>query len=86
MYVAIWYVLVKLLLFLNETLLEMKELLPMTKNMSIFIQLYSCLHTHGGKVRDARLREFGHVQRRDSGYAGQRMQKMELPARREERQ
>ncbi|PME06485.1 hypothetical protein A8A06_13560 [Escherichia coli] len=36
----------------------------------------------GDKVREARLRWFGHVQRRDSGYIGQRMLKMELPGRR----
>lgn len=34
------------------------------------------------KVREARLRWFGHVQRRDSGYIGRRMLEMELPGRR----
>lgn len=31
------------------------------------------------KVREIRLRRFGHVQRRHSGYIGLRMLKMELP-------
>uniref|UniRef100_A0A3Q3JMD5 YjeF N-terminal domain-containing protein n=1 Tax=Monopterus albus TaxID=43700 RepID=A0A3Q3JMD5_MONAL len=36
----------------------------------------------GDKVREARLRWFGHVQRRDSGYIGRRMLEMELPGKR----
>ena len=36
----------------------------------------------GEKVREARLRWFGHVLRRDIDYIGQRMLKMELPGRR----
>lgn len=36
----------------------------------------------GKKVREARLRWFGHVQRRDSEYIGRKMLKMELPGRR----
>ena len=36
----------------------------------------------GDKVREGRLRWFGHVQRRDSGYIGRRMLDMELPRRR----
>ena len=35
------------------------------------------------KAREARLRWFGHVQRRDSGYIGRRMLEMELPGRRQ---
>ena len=35
----------------------------------------------GDKVRGARLRRFGHVQRRVSEYIGRRMLKMELPGR-----
>ena len=37
------------------------------------------------KVREARLRWFGHLQRIDSEYFGGRMLKMELPGRRERR-
>ena len=36
----------------------------------------------GDKVREARLRWFGHVQRRDSEYIGRRMLSFELPGRR----
>ena len=36
----------------------------------------------GEKVREARLRWFGHVLRRDEGYIGQRMLRMGLPGRR----
>ncbi|KAK3530942.1 hypothetical protein QTP70_006501 [Hemibagrus guttatus] len=37
----------------------------------------------GDKVREARLRWFGHVQRRDSEYIGRRMLDMKLPGRRQ---
>ncbi|KAK3547576.1 hypothetical protein QTP86_025465, partial [Hemibagrus guttatus] len=37
----------------------------------------------GDKVREARLRWFGHVQRRESEYFGRRMLDMELPGRRQ---
>ena len=40
-------------------------------------------HDNTGKFRKARLRWFGHVQRRDSGYIGRRILKMELPGRRQ---
>ena len=36
----------------------------------------------GEKLREARLRWFGHAQRRDSGDIGRRMLEMELPGRR----
>ncbi|KAI5102710.1 hypothetical protein C0J45_8062, partial [Silurus meridionalis] len=36
----------------------------------------------GDKVREVRLRWFGHVQRRDMGYIGRRMLRMETPGRR----
>ena len=40
------------------------------------------LRGFGDKVREARLRWFGHVQRRDSEYIGRRMLSCELPCRR----
>ena len=36
----------------------------------------------GDKVREARLRWYGHVQRRDEGYIGKRMLGMGIPGRR----
>ena len=39
----------------------------------------------GDKVREARLRWFGHVQRRDSEYIGRRMLSFDLPGRRRSR-
>ena len=36
----------------------------------------------GDKAREARLRWFGHVQRRDSEYIVRRMLRLELPGRR----
>ncbi|MCJ8737107.1 hypothetical protein PDJAM_G00020110 [Pangasius djambal] len=39
----------------------------------------------GDKVREARLRWFGHVQRRESEYIGRRMLDMEMPGRRRRR-
>ena len=36
----------------------------------------------GEKVRETRLRWFGHVQRRDSEYISRRMMRLELPGRR----
>ena len=39
----------------------------------------------GAKVREARLRWFGHVPRRDSEYISRKMLKMEQPGRRQKR-
>ena len=36
----------------------------------------------GEKTREARLRWFGHVRRKDDGYIGRRMPRLELPGRR----
>ena len=36
----------------------------------------------GDKLRESRLRRYGHIQRRDDDYVGQRVLKMELPGRR----
>ena len=37
----------------------------------------------GDEVREARLRWFGHVQRRNTEYIGRRMLEMELPGKRQ---
>ena len=47
-----------------------------------FIRGTAHVRRFGDKVREARLRWFGHVQRRDSEYIGRRMLSLELPARR----
>ena len=36
----------------------------------------------GGKTREARLRWYGHLRRKDDGYIGRRMLRMELPGKR----
>ena len=36
--------------------------------------------TFGDKTREARLRWYGHLRRKDDGYIGRRMLRMELPA------
>ena len=36
----------------------------------------------GEKTREARLRWYGHLQRKDDGYIGRRMLRMELPGKR----
>ena len=33
----------------------------------------------GGKTREARPRRYGHLRRKDDGYSGRRMLRMELP-------
>ena len=38
----------------------------------------------GEKTRDARLRWYGHVLRKDDGYIGRRMLRMELPGKRKQ--
>ena len=39
------------------------------------------VRSFGDQAREARLRRFGHVQRRDSEYISRRTLKMELPGR-----
>ena len=39
----------------------------------------------GEKTREARLRWFGHVRRKDDGYIGRRMLRVELPVDRKRR-
>ena len=38
--------------------------------------------TFGEKAREARLRWYGHLRRKDDGYIGKRMLRMELPGKR----
>lgn len=43
------------------------------------------LEQFGDKVKDTRLRWFGHVQKRASGYTGERILKIGMPGRRKRR-
>ncbi|KAF7642981.1 hypothetical protein LDENG_00246950 [Lucifuga dentata] len=52
------------------------------QNTSEYIRGTAHVRCFGDKVREARLRWFGHVQRRDSEHIGRRMLRLELPGRR----
>ncbi|KAI5085738.1 hypothetical protein C0J45_24215, partial [Silurus meridionalis] len=54
----------------------------MDKIRNEFIRGTAHVGCFGDTVREARLRWFGHVQRRDINYIGRRMLRMELPGRR----
>ncbi|KAF7659926.1 hypothetical protein LDENG_00291170 [Lucifuga dentata] len=54
----------------------------MDKVKNDYIRATAQVRWFGDKAREARLRWFGHVQRRDAGYIWRRMLKMELPGKR----
>ena len=75
----------------QETELEVAEMKMLRFSLGVtrmdrirneYIRGTAHVRCFGEKVREARLRWFGHVQRRDSEYIGRRMLRMELPGRR----
>ncbi|KAK3508959.1 hypothetical protein QTP70_015383, partial [Hemibagrus guttatus] len=76
----------------QESELEVAELKMLTFSLGVtrldrirneYIRGTAHVGRLGDKVREARLRWFGHVQRRESEYIGRRMLDMELPGRRQ---
>ncbi|KAF7687645.1 hypothetical protein HF521_014873, partial [Silurus meridionalis] len=58
------------------------EVTMMDRKRNKFIRGTAHVGCFGDKVREARLRWFGQVQRKDMGYIGTRMLRMEPPGRR----
>ena len=54
----------------------------MDKIRNVYIRGTAQVVGFGQKTREARLRLFGHVRRKDDGYIGRRMLRMELPGKR----
>ena len=55
----------------------------------MYVSMHVCKHVcknmcnmFGEKTREARLRWYGHLRRKDDGYIGRRMLRMELPGKR----
>ncbi|KAF7667879.1 hypothetical protein LDENG_00044320 [Lucifuga dentata] len=66
----------------QEAELEVAETKMLRFSLNEYIRGTAHVRCFGDKVREARLRWFGHVQRRDSERIGRRMLKLELPGRR----
>ena len=54
------------------------------KNRNEYIRGTAQVGRFGEKTREARLRWYGHVRRKDDGYIGRRMLRMELPGKRKQ--
>ena len=54
----------------------------MDKIRNEYIRVTAQVGMFGEKTRDARLRWYGHLRRKDDGYIGRRMLRMELPGKR----
>ncbi|KAF7646447.1 hypothetical protein LDENG_00187620 [Lucifuga dentata] len=66
----------------QEAELEVAETKMLRFSLNEYIRGTAHVRSFGDKVREARLRWFGHVQRRDSEHIGRRMLRLELPGRR----
>ncbi|KAF7651992.1 hypothetical protein LDENG_00102870 [Lucifuga dentata] len=66
----------------QEAELEVAETKMLRFSLNEYIRGTAHVRCFGDKVREARLRWFGHVQRRDSEHIGRRMLRLELPGRR----
>ena len=54
----------------------------MDKSRNEYIRRTAQVGSFGEKTREARLRRYGHLRRKDDGYFGKRMLRMELPGKR----
>ncbi|KAF7663896.1 hypothetical protein LDENG_00196870 [Lucifuga dentata] len=62
-----------------KTLRSLLGMMRMDKIKNEYIRGTAQIRWFGDKAREARLRCFGQVQRRDAGFIGRKMLKMELP-------